>query len=75
MSPSDILKIVTHLASIVKAGKDVEGFISDLLAKKAVGADISQVMDDISALLAVFPVPGVDPALVTQIITSLKTVV
>ncbi len=75
MNPADLLKIVTHLASIVSAGKDIEGFVADLLAKKAVGADISKVLDDLGSLLALFPVPGLDPAVVTQVITGLKAVV
>ncbi len=75
MSPADFLKIVSHLGSLVSTGKDVEACVSDLLAKKAVGADISKVLDDLGALLAVFPVPGLDPAIVTQVIAGLKAVV
>lgn len=75
MNAELILKLVEHLGTLVTTGRDAEKLVSDLMTGKAVGPDAQALISDVSAILAVFPIPGVDPGIITSALASLKAAV
>lgn len=70
-----IIAILAHLGSLVKAGKDIEQTLADVVAKKSVGADLAADLADLGTILAVFPVPGLDPAIVAKAISDIQSAI
>ena len=58
----NVLTLVMHIGAVLKAGRDMESTIGDLLAKKNIKADIADELADVVDLIAdsVIAVPGVE---------------